>query len=533
MNKKLLTIADIQQLHLAGRLEDAESGYLILLDEYPCDVTIMHGLAMLYAEMGELDNAQKYLEDALKLSPDHVTLCLHLANILKAKGLFNDAVKILKNVIRLDPHFSAAFNNLGTVYFAQEAWSDAINSYHAAIEIQPDYLDAYYNLGLALTKSKRYEEAMNAYKALIELSPQHAMGRFQLACLFMQQDQYQAAIEQFDIIERAHPFHFETQTNLATCYLKLGWLDHAKTHYLKALDLMSNDFQVLFNLGVISMQQGQTKAAIEFYSRALSVDPNLFEVHNNLAVAYLSIKQPDYALMHFRGALRLQPTDRSIQHIINILTHDQDLALSPPEYIRSLFDSYADYYDAHMTQYLNYQVPVLMYQLANEKANLMAKKWDILDLGCGTGLCGERFKPDARFLVGVDICEKMLMVAAKIYDDLIHADILSFLNTQTQTYDIILAGDVLVYYGDLSTVFSAVSNILRLNGIFVFNVEVGGPRNYEMTKSGRFAHSKNYLESLIVDNKFDILSYQSISIRTQDKRIVPGYLYLLNKTFLS
>ena len=82
-----LTLTEIQQLHHAGQLEEAKLRYEHFLEENPDDVTALHLLGILYAEMGELDSAQRYLEKALTFQPNHVALCLHLANILKSKRL--------------------------------------------------------------------------------------------------------------------------------------------------------------------------------------------------------------------------------------------------------------------------------------------------------------------------------------------------------------------------------------------------------------------------------------------------------------
>lgn len=46
---------------------------------------------------------------------------------------------------------------------------------------------------------------------------------------------------------------------------------------------------------------------------------------------------------------------------------------------------------------------------------------DILDAGCGTGLCADVLRPYAKSLVGVDLSPQMLALAAKqqIYDQLV------------------------------------------------------------------------------------------------------------------
>jgi predicted TPR repeat methyltransferase len=530
-DKSSLSLSEVQQLHRDGRLDEAKSAYLRLLDVDNQNVEALHYLGILYAEEGDLENAEHFLVKAIELNPHDLSLCLHLANVYKARKNYDKAVHILQQVIQSNPKFAAAYNNLGTVYDAQMQWDAAIQSYYTAIDSQPNYVDAYYNLGLALIKAKRFSEAMNTYQSLLELAPEHLGSRFQLGRLFMQQNKYQEAIDQLSIIENEHPLHFETQSNLATSFLKLGWLSQAKTHYLKALNVKPEDVQVLFNLGVIATRTGSIADAIEFYTRALNQDANIYEAHNNVGVAFLSVKNREKALQHFREALRIQPDNKSLQHTINILTHDKNLSSSPPEYIRSLFNSYADHYDAHITQALKYDVPKQLFAAVNHYADVKKAHWNILDLGCGTGLCGELFQGKNNTLTGVDIAEQMLEIVAQknLYQGLIHADIPDFLKDKHDVYDLVIAGDVLVYFGDLGELFADIYQALHHDGLFVFNAEIGSDKDYSMTESGRFAHSKSYLDNLIQQTQFKTLDYQIIHLRTQNGVPVEGHLYLLAK----
>ncbi|VVC76785.1 TPR repeat-containing protein YrrB [Aquicella siphonis] len=531
MKKAKLTLAEIQELHKAGRLDEAKAGYFSWLEDHPHDASVLHLYALVCAEQGEWDDAQRYLEKALAIDPADRALYLHLANICKAKGEYDHAIRVLHDLIRLYPRFAAGFNNLGTVYFALGKWNDAIDAFKTAIDLQTDFVDAYYNLGLALGKAGRYDEALSAYRALLEISPAHAGGRFQLACLLMKQNEYQAAADQFLLIEQEYPYHFETQSNLATCFLKLGWLQKAGTHYLKALEIIPDDIQILYNLGVISVQLGRMRDAVEYYSRCIQENPDFYEARNNLAVAFLALKKKDRALQQFREALRMHPENASIRHIISVLSQDRQISASPAEYIQSLFDSYADHYDAHITQTLHYQVPEFMRDRVGVYYDLSKVKWDVLDLGCGTGLCGALFRSAARSLKGVDLSDKMLAEAARkqCYDQLVHLDILSFLDECADTFDLVLAGDVLVYFGNLEELFSAVYPVLRNGGLFAFNAEVNLNESFSMTESGRFAHSKAYLDRLIGQHHLAILDYKVIPLRTQNQAAIQGHLYLLKK----
>jgi predicted TPR repeat methyltransferase len=546
--KKSDLIEEIRKVHESGRLIDAKAQYLELLKTNPNDALVLDLLSMLLAELGDFEDAESYIKQAIFQDQSNPVLYLHLANILKAKGSLPQATLVLLDLTKSHPHFAPAFNNLGTIYFAEEKWEKAIENYKAAINIKSDYLDAYYNLGLALSKLRLNNEAILVYQSLLHLLPRHFAARFQLACLYMELQQYEDAISHFLLILKDHPFHVETEVNLASCFLKSGQIDQAKMHYRQALVMLPTDTQILFNLGVISMQQGRLYDAIEYYLRLEKAHPDYFPVQQNLGAAFLTIKKRDEALLHFRKALKLMPDNQSVLHLVHVLSQDKPLSCSPPEYIKTLFDSYADHYDAHLVTTLHYQVPQLFYQAIKAtyskylKIDMRAlteitdeKPLDILDLGCGTGLCGEQFAPLAKSLTGVDISSKMLEIASqkKIYDELIEGDIISFLQDKHAAFDLILAGDVLVYFGDLSLLFTLVSSALRDQGLFVFNTEISDEKDHELKETGRFAHHLNYVKDLASKHHLIVLEHDVLPLREDQQEKIIGHLFVLQNVHKS
>jgi len=528
-NKQSVTLAEIKAWHHSGRLLEAKSAYHHYLNQHPNDAKVWHLLSLLCAEENEYDEAIAYLNKAITIEPNNTIFQIFLSHLYKAKGELNKASQLLFNLTNTHPHLYAAFNNLGTIYYAQHHFQEAVMAFQSAIQIKSDFIDAYYNLGLTFNKLKRYIEASNAYSALIALSPNHLAAHFQLGCVLMQLQKYQEAISHFLLIEAKEPHHFETKTNLATCYLHLNKIDSAKTQYIRALELSSTDSQVLFNLGIISVQQGYYHEAIDYYLKSLQQSPNHFDAHNNIAIAYLVLKDQRAALRHFQEAHRLHPYDIAIKHTISILTKEENISSSPPQYVRALFDSYAPRYESHLNVSLQYQVPQSMYAAFQKVHSNQEQKIDILDLGCGTGLCGEYFKSNANLLVGVDISENMLSIARdkNIYDQLIEEEILVYLDQSHQQFDVILAADVVVYFGNLDVLFEKIKNRLRQNGIFIFNIEKNVEKAFLMTDSGRFAHSRDYLMQLYSHCQFEVLSCNEIAMRTQEGSDVIGDLYLL------
>ncbi len=526
-----LDITAIRALHQAGDLDQAKTGYLAILHNNPRAADALHWLGILHIQQNNFSDAVDCLQKAREYDSKNLIISLHLANALKFLGLFDQAIRVLQNTIANNPDYIAAFNNLGTVYYAQGKLDDAITYYYKAIAKQPNYIDAYYNLGLALTKKNLFSDAINTYQELLQQSPEHFAARFHLACAFMQQNKIEDAVAEFITIEIAQPYHFETQSNLATCYLKKGDFDQAKSHYQKALALRPQDTQILFNLGYIHMQQGFLDIAIQYYQRTVSIDPDSFAAHNNLGVAFLAKQHSGFAMQHFQKALSLQPQNEAVAYTVNALSKNKHLLAAPSNYIQSLFDAYADHYESHLLHALDYKLPQIF-----EKALtpfIPAKThWDILDLGCGTGLCGVPFKCYAKTLVGVDLSANMLEIAAQknIYDSLIKNDITTFLAAQSTQYDLILAGDMLVYSGELDTIFQLVSQSLRPEGLFIFNAEINDSPTFKMNQSGRFSHPKTYLDALAAKQHFSVLYYQEIITRMQNNEPVPGHLYLLKRT---
>jgi predicted TPR repeat methyltransferase len=111
-----------------------------------------------------------------------------------------------------------------------------------------------------------------------------------------------------------------------------------------------------------------------------------------------------------------------------------------------------------------------------EDANVSASGGlDVLDAGCGTGLCGPLIAPYARRLVGVDLSERMLDQARTrdVYDELVRGELTGYLRDCTAAFDVVVAADTPENFGPLEEVVASAENALRGGGRLVFTVERG------------------------------------------------------------
>ncbi len=176
---------------------------------------------------------------------------------------------------------------------------------------------------------------------------------------------------------------------------------------------------------------------------------------------------------------------------------------------------------------LKYKTPGELISLLQQAVDFPVGEWDVLDLGCGTGLAGLEISPYARRLVGVDLSAKMLERARSrnVYHRLEHSDLLLMMQGErSSSYDVVIAADVFVYLGVLEDIVAEVKRLLRPGGFFIFTVEalealsgdaIGLNNNpgYKLNQSGRYAHSANYLKKLSSANGFSSLNLISIPVR--------------------
>jgi predicted TPR repeat methyltransferase len=227
--------------------------------------------------------------------------------------------------------------------------------------------------------------------------------------------------------------------------------------------------------------------------------------------------------------LELWPASPSLRYLLQAVTGDSALDRSAPEYVIAHFDEFAPGFDAQLVGALGYDIPEKLCTAVRELA-LPGPLLDTLDAGCGTGLCGPLLRPLSRTLTGVDLSPKMLEQAAKrgVYDALACEDLAAFLTREQVPFDLIVAADVLVYFGDLAPVFSAAASALKSGGIFACSTEWQAGERYRLQPSGRFAHAPAYVLSSAHPAFEAVISIET-TIRLEARQRLLGNLFVFRK----
>jgi predicted TPR repeat methyltransferase len=179
----------------------------------------------------------------------------------------------------------------------------------------------------------------------------------------------------------------------------------------------------------------------------------------------------------------------------------------------------------------SYQGPELIHAAVKEVLGSAGKRMDILDLGCGTGLCAPLFREQALKLSGVDLSEKMVDVARRrnLYDHLLVGDIAVALEGMNEEYDLIIAADVFIYVGDLERVFELCVRTLRRSGLLAFTIEAAKNEaaGYVLETSGRYSHTTQYVRALAQSSGLEISMMKNGVLRMDRGNPIHGYVVAL------
>jgi len=208
------------------------------------------------------------------------------------------------------------------------------------------------------------------------------------------------------------------------------------------------------------------------------------------------------------------------------------------ERIAAAFDQWSHLYDEKMS-YFNYTGPRLLSKAMQEFLEETSHRYKILDMGCGTGLCGIQFRAVAEQLDGVDISHGMVERARKgcLYDRLETMDLIEYLNRSSRIYDLVISAGVLQFFSGLEALFSGVNNILRNEGYFAFTIDKlgGGDGKYKVSPRHEtmYLHHPDYIHELAILTNFRIVKFDEISERNDmlQNKPVPGLLYVFQKKY--
>jgi len=442
-------------------------------------------------------------------------------------------------VTALSPENAPSWSNLGVAYDLAGYPNESAACLERSLSLAPKQPDTWLQLGFVRQKQGDSVKAEAAYRAALEHDLSHAVAWQCLGLLKEQQMDFPGAIDCFHACIERGGISAAIFANLGRLCHRIGRFAAAHRGFAQAVELepanprfaaMERKLrfirQILEGDSVdLAIQSFRGESPLNGSAR----DSELRDILEKAFGLLAGFGHVDAALRVGRKSLALWSPQPTIAYLVRALEGGHDAPRSPEDYIVEHFDRFADQFDAQLVGELGYDIPQKLCALLAPQLDGRPLD-DVLDAGCGTGLCGPYLRPLARRLTGVDLSSKMLANAAKkgCYHRLVCQDLVRFLGQAQRSYDLIVAADVLIYFGELGPVLSSCAYALRPGGLLVFSTESHDGDGYRLLPSGRFSQAPDYVQRSACP-EFTLISSMPTTIRLEATERVPGRLFIFRR----
>jgi predicted TPR repeat methyltransferase len=410
-------------------------------------------------------------DDSRELSIDEAVA---LAIALQQGDELDAAHEVYRRVLETHPRHPDALHFAGVLAHQQGRHDEAVVLIERSLAVVPDRADCYSNLGIILQSTGRFAQAIDVYRRAIALEPDHA---------------------------NAH-------NNLGAVLRATGDPAGAEAEYRAAIAIDPGHIDAYTNLGILLNGVKRTGEAAACFSKVITLRPKHKDARRLLALAHCTLGETEEAVKIFDEWLDDEPDDPIARHLWSACTGREVPPRASDAFVERTFDSFAASFESKLER-LSYRAPALVAAALAASGLEPAKQLDVLDAGCGTGLCAPGVASYARRLTGVDLSDGMLTRAKEkgVYDVLAKAELTEFLRGCHEAFDVIVSADTLVYFGALEGVFAAAARALRPNGVFVFTLEhaVDADPDVEsrLQYHGRYSHARAYVERTLAGVGFE------------------------------
>ncbi|HEY8245128.1 MAG: tetratricopeptide repeat protein [Vicinamibacteria bacterium] len=526
------------------------------------DEAAFRDLCLQLAQSGEVTRAKAVALQGIAAFPRSAMLHTYLGNLLAQEGDNEGAVDRYRRALSIGPPSTESHYNLGVVLGKLGRLDEAVASYADAIALNPGFAAAELNVGSTLLRLGRPRDALSHFERAIRIAP--GLGQAHLGAASVHQDlgAPELALTHYERARTLMPDDARVHASIGTMLLRLGYAPDlgeayfgaATTHeasgaseqalagYERARSLLPDDPRVYRSIGRTLLRLGWLDAAIASFRDTLRREPDDVDSLLGLGSALLQRGDAEEALARYRDVLRLDPGNdpaNGLSHLVAALT-GAHTERAPDRYVAKLFDLHAERFDSILENDLGYAIPRQIAEILAAHRSDSGSTWEVLDLGCGTGLVGEALAPYSRRMVGVDLSSGMLAKARErdCYERLANVDLVEMMrHERASSFDVVTAADVFIYVGKLDDTVREIANVIRPGGWVAFSVEsLDAPsanadaattrHGYRLGPTARFAHSTDYLRQLAEEHGFDLVDFRQTVVRLERGVPVDGAVVL-------
>ena len=387
---------------------------------------------------------------------------------------------------------------------------------------------------------QQLESAEALCNAAYKVEPNNTQILFQLGIIKKHQNKFGQAMNYFNRALALQPDVVDILVNKGLVLQSTGHIDDAIAIFQHATQQAPDVAQYWYILAMAWLGKSELTPAIQCLEKSFELDPSNIEAGRQLAQALRHVGRTDECEVVCKKILSVDPQNAEalfFQDAFSKQKNNEKLERIPAEVTRQMYKGLdiGKKFDVSLKHSLDYRAPEVLEEAVRKAIghDEAVNKIDILELGCGSGLCGSRFVDIANSLIGTDISPDMLEAAKEkqTYTELYAADLIDVLENYNATMDLVIAMDVLCYFGDLTHIFQRCHDVLAEKGIFAFStVKPKTSALWELQVQGHFVHSLEHLRQVGEKAGFKPIFIKEMPLRRELNEDQYGYVCLYQKT---
>jgi tetratricopeptide (TPR) repeat protein len=243
---------------------------------------------------------------------------LERAATLIGNNQLAEAERQLNDVLRVSPGEAVALNLLGTIRAKQGKLDEAETLFTRAVRADNQLTGAHMNLAYLYLLKGAPEKTALQLKEVLRLDPSNADAGYRLAWLLLSQGRFEECIDFVEKVKLTQPPSAPLLNVLGDAYLKKGDAGKAEENYRQVLNAQGGNADALLGMAQISQLKRDASATTLYLSRAREAITNSPDQLYKYALAALSSNLNSEAVSALKQAIELRPNESAYYFLLGL-----------------------------------------------------------------------------------------------------------------------------------------------------------------------------------------------------------------------
>ncbi|MFH1006749.1 MAG: tetratricopeptide repeat protein [Candidatus Latescibacterota bacterium] len=285
----------------------------------PGSLSARRFLSMLYAGMGDLDNAIEQSEQIVEREAYAPEPVLDLVGLYLSNDQPDKAIALLEQLQIRHPSPEVQMH-LASVYQATGHMAQAETLLKKLLQEYPDIEEVAFALGSSLEEAGKRGESLSVYENALEKRPTYERIRRRLGTLYMAAEKWDRAIFHFARL----PQDLETAQNIAMAYYHLEDFVNALRTAQDALARYGDDASLYYYLGRSLTEMKDLPEALKAFEALIRLDETRVDGWMNSGYIYLSMECYAEAQSLLEKGVERLPTNSRMWFLLGVALADQE-----------------------------------------------------------------------------------------------------------------------------------------------------------------------------------------------------------------